>query len=241
MAALIVMASKQTPRRNRSAGTSEGDTRERLIRAARACFARYGYDRTTNADIAKAANITTGAIYHYFDSKAALFTATTKQVEELLLGGLRLAAAGADTTVAKLHSVLEAAVRLGEQGEDLARFVAIAPVELERRAEFRALHESLFGEVIEFFSDIVDEGKARGELRANADSRAVAEMLFASSFGIALQAGLYGDQISLRKVVDAFELLLGGELFTADGRAAGGTRTPRSPRGRPRKSASRPR
>jgi AcrR family transcriptional regulator len=51
------------------------DRREQIIDAAMHVFAQKGFVRATNKDIARAAGITPGLIYHYFDSKEALFQA----------------------------------------------------------------------------------------------------------------------------------------------------------------------
>jgi AcrR family transcriptional regulator len=45
------------------------------MEAALRVFAQKGYSRATNRDIARAAGITTGLIYHYFESKEALLKA----------------------------------------------------------------------------------------------------------------------------------------------------------------------
>lgn len=61
--------------------TSDGvPTRDRLIKEAMRLFARRGYDRTTVADIERAAGLSpgSGAMYRHFESK-----------EELLLWGVR--------------------------------------------------------------------------------------------------------------------------------------------------------
>ena len=55
---------------------SEQDKEERradILAAAKRVFARKGYHATTIADIAKAAKVSYGSIYWYFDSKDALF------------------------------------------------------------------------------------------------------------------------------------------------------------------------
>ena len=46
--------------------------REHILDAAELCFARAGFHRTTMQDICKAALISPGALYVYFDSKEAL-------------------------------------------------------------------------------------------------------------------------------------------------------------------------
>ena len=46
--------------------------RSHILDAAEQCFARSGFHRTTMQDICKAANVSPGALYLYFDSKEAL-------------------------------------------------------------------------------------------------------------------------------------------------------------------------
>jgi AcrR family transcriptional regulator len=55
------------------------DRREQILDAAMKVFAEKGFARTTNKDIAREAGITAGLIYHYFDSKEAVFKAIIEQ------------------------------------------------------------------------------------------------------------------------------------------------------------------
>jgi AcrR family transcriptional regulator len=48
------------------------DRREQILDAAMRAFARKGFTRATNKDIAQEAGITAGLIYHYFESKEAV-------------------------------------------------------------------------------------------------------------------------------------------------------------------------
>ncbi|MGE5508782.1 MAG: TetR/AcrR family transcriptional regulator [Chitinophagales bacterium] len=73
------------------------DTRGRLITEARSLFASQGYDRTTMAQIARAAGITEGAIYRHFSDKRALFQACIGPVlEEAFSRSLALVVDAAD-------------------------------------------------------------------------------------------------------------------------------------------------
>jgi TetR/AcrR family acrAB operon transcriptional repressor len=70
---------------NSSPGRDPRPGREaRLLDAAAALFARYGFDKTSVDDIARAAGVSKGAVYLHWPSKVALFDAT------LLREGLRL-------------------------------------------------------------------------------------------------------------------------------------------------------
>ena len=60
------------------AGRRQGDprTRETIIDAARAAFTEHGYTATTIRAIARRAEVDPALVYHYFDDKAAVYTAT---------------------------------------------------------------------------------------------------------------------------------------------------------------------
>jgi AcrR family transcriptional regulator len=56
-------------------------TRRAVLDAARSLFGRNGYAQTSVDEIAEAARVTKGAVYHHFASKEALFRAVYAQTE----------------------------------------------------------------------------------------------------------------------------------------------------------------
>jgi AcrR family transcriptional regulator len=56
-------------------------TRRAVLAAARSGFGRKGYAQTSVEEIAEAARVTKGAVYHHFASKEALFRAVHAEVE----------------------------------------------------------------------------------------------------------------------------------------------------------------
>jgi AcrR family transcriptional regulator len=60
-------------------------TRAALLRAGRKVFGTEGYAGASLADIAKEARVTTGAVYHHFEDKAALFRVVAESVEKEIL------------------------------------------------------------------------------------------------------------------------------------------------------------
>ena len=68
--------------------------REVILSAAKRVFARKGYHATTIADVAKAARISYGSVYWYFDSKDALFHALMDSEELALRHHIDAALAG---------------------------------------------------------------------------------------------------------------------------------------------------
>ena len=113
-------------------------TRAALVAAGRLLFGTKGFAATSVEDIARAARVTTGALYHHFPTKAAVFEAVFEQVHaEMLVAsvGASAAAEGALEMLAAgfgvfLNWVLEPAVQRilvtdGPAVLGLARFVEL--------------------------------------------------------------------------------------------------------------------
>lgn len=67
-------------------------TRTALIASGRALFAANGYARVSAEEVAAAAGVTTGAVYHQFGSKRGLFLAVFEAVEAAVTDRVALAA-----------------------------------------------------------------------------------------------------------------------------------------------------
>jgi AcrR family transcriptional regulator len=68
-------------------------TRAALVAAGRQLFGAKGFAATSVEDIARAARVTTGALYHHFPTKAAVFEAVFEQVHvEMLVASAEAAA-----------------------------------------------------------------------------------------------------------------------------------------------------
>ena len=206
------------------------DTRERIIRAGQRRFALHGFDKTTNKDIADEAGLTTGALYHYFESKQSLFVAVLVEEDARVLAGFEEAVEGIDGAVAKLHAILDRAIELHHEDESLSKFVAVAPIEIDRHPEFVPLLAEARGprNVRQFFTEIVADGQATGELDPDVPRSAIVNMLASVTQGLAQLGGLVDDPVAHQRAIDAFKRLLDGTLVKA-GPAEGIGRRRRAP------------
>ncbi|MEU5280241.1 TetR/AcrR family transcriptional regulator [Streptomyces asoensis] len=93
--------------RGRPPRTESGDTRDRILTAAREEFSERGYEKTSVRGIAKAAGVDSALVHHYFGTKEQVFEAA---VEVAFAPALDAPDAVADGP-------------LDEVGERLARFV----------------------------------------------------------------------------------------------------------------------
>ncbi|MCD6415356.1 MAG: TetR/AcrR family transcriptional regulator [Planctomycetes bacterium] len=90
----------------------EDDIRARMINAAKTLFGRYGFRKTSLADIAAEARRSKSAVYHYFASKAELFHAVVNAEMEVLWQRVREAVTKAASPQAKLKAFVLTRMRM---------------------------------------------------------------------------------------------------------------------------------
>ncbi|MFD8257595.1 TetR/AcrR family transcriptional regulator [Streptomyces griseoluteus] len=69
------MSEPTARRRGRPPRTESGDTRDRILAAAREEFSERGYEKTSVRGIAKAAGVDSALVHHYFGTKEQVFEA----------------------------------------------------------------------------------------------------------------------------------------------------------------------
>lgn len=99
------MENKRRTQEERSAAT-----REALISAARQLWGERGYADVGTPEIAGAAGVTRGAMYHQFADKAALFLAVIEVVEQDVMARLatEVASSGASTPADAIRAAVDA-------------------------------------------------------------------------------------------------------------------------------------
>ncbi|MFB9684685.1 TetR/AcrR family transcriptional regulator [Amycolatopsis plumensis] len=111
--------------------------RRAIVDAAAGCFAEKGFERTTTADICRAAGISSGSLFHYFPSKRAVFTAIFTHDAAETAERLEAAAKASDPLAALLDVVAELAGQIAQPG--VVRIVLEAAAQAARDDEFAQL------------------------------------------------------------------------------------------------------
>jgi len=204
---------KTTPRKlGRPPSTDSGATRLRIIDAARRLFASLGYEATTNNDIASAAGLTTGALYHYFDSKVELYIEVFDECIRLIYDRFGKVATDAGGLVSGLCAIADDAVALQASDPTLSSFLSAAGVEAPRHPELTELTQHHRSQSSALWRGIVDAGVATGELPADVDRKATAAMIGAIYSGFGLLA-VRTDARAHARAFEAFKLLVRGQLI----------------------------
>lgn len=180
-------------RRETMAYSASSRTRQRLYETATGLFLKQGYENTTIRQIAAAAEVSTGTVYRYFPNKSDFLTFyPTRSVDHL-----RHFAAAVPDDVGLFEVILRVLM------EDVRGNLELFYRSVERNGErvyesndlrwgywssFASDAEHFEAEMavrqslIDLYGEILEEGKRRGELEADADTEALAQIIVAIFF-----------------------------------------------------------
>jgi AcrR family transcriptional regulator len=142
-----------------------GSTRQALLEAATAEFARAGYGDANVNSISRAAGFAKGTIYNYFPSKRALMEALIDEIAELHLRVVVEAVSQVEAASHRLVRFFDTARAFVSQHHDQARIMINTVYGPDEEFRLRALHayQPMFRLVAE---EIVARGIAQGTFRA---------------------------------------------------------------------------
>jgi AcrR family transcriptional regulator len=166
----------------RIAGATAAGTRARLLRAAADVFAERGYDGARVADIAKAAGVSSGAMYAHFASKA-----------ELLVGALRahgqrqladMLAADPDRSVTDMLLVTGRGL---SRRRDAGGYLIVEALAAARRdADVAAAMREYLGDDAGWMAGLMGVAQADGEVDPGLSPDALAHFCILLAIGSAL-------------------------------------------------------
>ena len=153
-----------TRRRGRPPASDSAETRQAIIDGARRLFGERGFGAVTNKDLAAHAGVTTGALYHYVESKLDLYLCVHRDVQLRIYRRFQEAEASQETFIGKLGAILDAAGEMHEEDPSLARFVGAVRADVQRHPEIGDALERHHAARERFFLEIVECGIRTGEI-----------------------------------------------------------------------------
>ncbi len=177
--------------------------------AALELFARNGFERTAVDDIARAAGISKGGVYLYFESKEDLFFSAVSAWAALKLTETDEAIAGAaappDRLRAVVHSMVDAFIpdpQFMQVAVDMLRLFLMNPEFYQKHELTRELFQSSRKRIVDALLDGVSQGVFRPGIANEAEKIAI--NLVAYLDGIGLHYYMSKDYFDLKEQVDSY-------------------------------------
>jgi len=157
------------------------ETREQVLDAAEQVFRQRGVGHASLAEVADAAGVTRGAIYHHFASKAEVFEAMLARAEmpiDMAFDATRLPVAD---PLAMVRDMAVKALQHLASSDRVRNIFEVAFLRCEYTDELapveqRHLHER--AQCLTLSNGLLDQAVARGQLPAGTDTRMASRMLY---------------------------------------------------------------
>ncbi|WP_225727426.1 MULTISPECIES: TetR/AcrR family transcriptional regulator [unclassified Nocardia] len=174
-----------------NSAASKVGKRERLAAAAAEVFHRQGVEKTTIADIARAAEVPVGNVYYYFKTKDQLVQAAIGTHERTIRGIIAELEKHA-TPRDRLRALVRGWVEQRELAVEFGCPSGTLATELDKRAD------GLDRELAEVMRVLVDWAEEQFAAMGRADARELAVALVAAYQGISLLTNTFRDPELMR-------------------------------------------
>lgn len=145
----------------------------RILAAAQRLFVQRGFGATTTADIARAAEVSEGIVFHHFGSKEELLVAVADEYGRGLVAAM-FAGGGEADGAPDPESMLRAAFAYVRERGALSRLLMLVPASLGKDSAHHATRER----IVDALAQAFERWQGLGLIRP-VDARIVAELMHA--------------------------------------------------------------
>ena len=146
----------------------------------------------TTTDIARAMNVTQGALFRHFQSKEAIWEAVMEWVAERLLARIDDSARGIDSPLAAMEAMFMSHVGFAAEHPGVPRMV-FGELQRAEPTPAKRMVQTLLQRYGKRQHELHAKGKAAGELSAVLDIEAAATLFIGTIQGLVMQALVAGD------------------------------------------------
>lgn len=172
------------------------ERRSQILSQALRLFASRGLAATKIADIAAAAGVSQGLIYHYFDSKEAIFTELIRHAYDGINKAVRYLESLPDSPEAKIRLAITGLLRDTVQREDTARFYLLTAQATGAEAipeEARRIIQAENRLPYEVMARIMKDGQREGTVKPY-PAEDMARLFWTSISGLAINRAVHADE-----------------------------------------------
>jgi len=160
----------------RAGGGEPSARRARLVRLAGELFAEKGFRATTVREIADAAGILSGSLYHHFDSKESIGDEILSAFLDDVLAGYRAAVHDTDDPRAAIEQMVRSSTATLSRHRAALTMLQNDWAYFSAQPRFAYLRKAM-KEIEQTWTDQLERGKETGQFRADLDARLIYRLL----------------------------------------------------------------
>ena len=191
--------------------------RSEIIDAARACFLRNGFHRTTTDEICREASITPGGLYHYFGGKDEIIAAVIQETANEVVGRLRALVDSAGDIRQAFAEISSFFIETMQDPniDNVVRLDIEIWAEGLKNQKLYEISKQSWGMRRELMEHFVKRGAEGGIYSTpDVDARGLSSLLVAQLIGMRIGKVLLKDDFDLNGAIAAMFLIHSGRLTT---------------------------
>jgi len=188
--------------------------RSEIAQKAIEVLAKRGFQATTIQEIADAAGLGKGTIYHYFKTKEEILLVVSEQMFREMERSFGAALLRIDEPMEKLAALIEEALRVTEDLENL--FIIYTELWLmnvrgDHSGDFVSIMKRLHNDLKDLVAGMIEEGKKQNFWAKDTDSDALASYLISSFDGVIAHYMMDKESFDMKRVTKEFIRFLLGQ------------------------------
>ncbi|MDP2862546.1 MAG: TetR/AcrR family transcriptional regulator [Desulfobacterales bacterium] len=181
--------------------------RSEIAQKAIEVLAKRGFQATTIQEIADAAGLGKGTVYHYFKTKEEILSAVSEEIFHEMERSFGAALLRIDKPMEKLSALIEEALHVTEDVEHL--FIVYTELWLmnirgDKYNDYMSVIKNLHNDLKNLTAGMIDEGKKQGLWDKDTDSDALAAYLVASFDGVVVHYMMDKGNFDIKRVTKEF-------------------------------------
>lgn len=164
---------------------STPDKEKQILKAAKDCFARFGYEKTTLDDIGKMTGLNKASLYYYYKNKEAIFAAVILWEVEESLDRLNSEIDGVKECRERILTYQRERIRLMQSMTNL-HSLSMQTFKCEA-SPFQILGQQVYEKEMDFLNEVILACVENGEFKP-CDTKRVAESILTVANAIKLKA-----------------------------------------------------
>jgi AcrR family transcriptional regulator len=181
--------------------------RSEIAQKAIEVLAKRGFQATTIQEIADAAGLGKGTVYHYFKTKEEILSAVSEEILHEMERSFGAALLRIDKPMEKLSALIEEALHVTEDVEYL--FIVYTELWLmnlrgDHYNDYMSVIKNLHEDLKKLTAGMIDEGKKQGLWDKDTDSDALAAYLVASFDGVIAHYMMDKENFDIKRVTKEF-------------------------------------
>lgn len=165
-------------------------TKNKIYRCGVKLIRKHGFDQVTVEEISKAAGVSVGTYYYYFESKFDLFSEIFKRADEYFLN-----------TVANSLAAEDSPSQIVEFFDKYADFNISEGIEMVKRLHIsdNKMFITKGRGMQNVLQAIIEKGQANNQISKQLSSQEITNVLFITARGVIYEWSLYDGNIDLKK------------------------------------------